>query len=104
MHFVGVDLHKKVIRLCVIRVVRGKRKIVRRARLRCLDTAGIRAFFEGLGRFRAVVAATAGYEWFFLLIEDLADRLVLAHPKKPRVIAESQRKTGKSTRRCWQCF
>ncbi|NLE39149.1 MAG: IS110 family transposase [Pirellulaceae bacterium] len=95
MHFVGVDLHKKVIRLCVIRVVRGKREIARRARFACRDTAGIRAFFEELGRFRAVVEATAGYEWFFLLIEDLADRLVLAHPKKLRVIAESTRKTDK---------
>ena len=31
----------------------------------------------------------------FLLIEDLADRLVLAHPKKLRVIAEIARKTDK---------
>ena len=29
------------------------------------------------------------------LVEDLADRLVLAHPKKLRVIAESTRKTDK---------
>jgi transposase len=42
-----------------------------------------------------VVEATAAYEWFFLLIEDLADRVVLAHPKKLRVIAESTRKTDK---------
>jgi hypothetical protein len=26
--------------------------------------------------------ATAAYEWFFLLIEPWAERLVLAHPKK----------------------
>jgi len=95
MNFVGVDLHKKVIRLCVIRVVRGKREITARRRFACRDTEGIRSFFEGLERFQTVVEATASYEWFFLLIEDVADRLVLAHPKKLRVIAESTRKTDK---------
>lgn len=95
MKFVGVDLHKHVIKLCVIQVVRGKRKIVTRRHFQCCDTEGIRTFFEGLGCFQAVVEATAAYEWFFLLIEDQADRLVLAHPKKLRVIAESTRKTDK---------
>jgi transposase len=95
MKFVGVDLHKQVIKLCVVAVVRGRRKVVQRGRFRCEETARIRAFFEALGRFQVVVEATAAYEWFFLLIEDLADRLVLAHPKKLRVIAESTRKTDK---------
>jgi len=93
MFYVGVDLHKQVIKLCVIQKVRGKREIVARRSFSCRDTAGIRAFFEKLGCFQAVVEATASYEWFFLLIEDLSDRLVLAHPKKLRVIAESARKT-----------
>ena len=95
MFFVGVDLHKQTIKLCVIKKVRGKREIVARRSFACQNTAKIRAFFEDLGRFQAVVEATASYEWFFLLIEDLADRLVLAHPKKLRVIAESTRKTDK---------
>ena len=42
-----------------------------------------------------VVEATANYEWFLLLIEDLADRCVLAHPKKLRVIAECKHKSDK---------
>jgi len=42
-----------------------------------------------------VAEAPAAYEWFFRLLEDLADRLVLAHPKKLRVIAESTRKSDK---------
>jgi len=95
MFYVGVDLHKQVIRLCVIQKVRDKREIVARRKFACRDTERMRAFFEGLGRFQVVVEATASYEWFFLLIEDLADRLVLAHPKKLRVIAESARKTDK---------
>lgn len=95
MFYVGVDLHKQTIKLCVIKKVRDKREIVARRSFACRDTAKIRLFFEELRRFQVVVEATASYEWFFLLIEDLADRLVLAHPKKLRVIAESTRKTDK---------
>lgn len=95
MKFVGVDLHKHVIKLCVMAVVQGKRNVVLRKGFACSEIAEIRTFFEALGRFQVVVEATAAYEWFFLLIEDIADRLVLAHPKKLRVIAESTRKTDK---------
>jgi transposase len=68
---------------------------VKRARFGCQDTQAICAFFQELGAFQVVVEATAAYEWFFLLIENMADRLVLAHPKKLRVIAESTRKSDK---------
>jgi transposase len=95
MKYVGVDLHKHLIVLCVAVLAAGRPKVVKRARLRCDDAGAIRAFFQGLGPFQAVVEATAAYEWFFVLIEDLADRLVLAHPKKLRVIAESTRKSDK---------
>lgn len=95
MKYVGVDLHKHIIALCVVSR-RGRRtKVVCRRRFACRETDAIRQFFAHLGRFEVVVEATAAYEWFFLLIEDLADRLVLAHPKKLRVIAESTRKTDK---------
>ncbi|RMF60627.1 MAG: IS110 family transposase, partial [Calditrichaeota bacterium] len=95
MKFIGVDLHKQTISLCGVVVVDGKRKVVFRKRFSCRDTAGIRAFFERQGAFQVVVEATANYEWFLLLVEDLADRWVLAHPKKLRVIAESTRKSDK---------
>jgi transposase len=95
MKYVGVDLHKHVIKLCVVQVVRGKRHVVARRRFECRDTEAIRRFFQELKHFQVVVEATASYEWFFLLIEDLADRVVLAHPKKLRVIAESTRKTDR---------
>jgi transposase len=42
-----------------------------------------------------VVEATASYEWLWQLLEPLADRLVLAHPKKLRIIAESTRKSDR---------
>lgn len=95
MKYVGVDLHKHLIVLCVVVLVAGRPKVVKRARFRCDESEAIRAFFQALGPFQVVVEATAAYEWFFLLIEDLADRLVLAHPKKLRVIAESTRKSDK---------
>jgi transposase len=93
--FVGVDLHKHVIVLCVVVQVAGRPKVVKRARFRCDQAEAIRAFFQASGPFQVVVEATAAYEWFFVLIEDLADRMVLAHPKKLRVIAESTRKSDK---------
>jgi transposase len=95
MKYVGVDLHKQTIALCVMEVVEGKRTVTATKRFRCRDTEGIRGFFEKLGTFQVVVEATANYEWFLLLIEDLAQRCVLAHPKKLRIIAESTRKSDK---------
>jgi transposase len=95
MKYVGVDLHKHLIVLCVVVLVAGRPKVVKRARFCCDDAEAVQAFFRNLGSFQAVVEATAAYEWFFLLIERFADRLVLAHPKKLRVIAESTRKSDK---------
>lgn len=92
MKYVGIDLHKKVISLCVV----GKdRKVLARKTLRCDDAAGILAFFGSLGEFEAVVEATASYEWLVRMIEPLAKRVILAHPKRLRVIAESKNKSDK---------
>ena len=95
MKFVGVDLHKKTISVCVMVKEEGQRKVAQRKRLRCEEAESIREFFEQLGEFQVVVEATSSYEWFLLLVEDLADRWVLAHPKKLRVIAESKNKSDK---------
>jgi Transposase len=95
MKYVGVDLHKQTISVCVMVKAEEKRVVEQRRSLRCGDTESIRRFFERLGSFRMVVEATSSYEWLFLLIEDLADRCVLAHPKKLRVIAESTQKSDK---------
>jgi transposase len=95
MKYVGVDLHKHVIVLCVTELEGCHPKVVARRRFRCQDAVALREFFQALPPFQVVVEATAAYEWFFRLIEDLAARLVLAHPKKLRVIAESTRKSDK---------
>ena len=95
MKYVGVDLHKKTISGCVVVKERGRRKVAARQRLECRDEAGIAAWFSQLGKFEVVVEATASYEWFVKLVEPMAHRVLLAHPKKLRVIAESKRKSDK---------
>ena len=45
--------------------------------------------------FKVVVEATASYLWFVELVEPLAEKVVLANPKKLRVIAESTKKTDR---------
>jgi len=71
------------------------REVLDRTKFHCRDTQRIYDYFASLGEFEVVVEATAAYEWFFLPIEKLASRMLLAHPKKMRVIAESCRKTDK---------
>jgi len=92
VYYVGIDLHKQTIVLCVLD---QDRKVFQRRTFACGQTEAIVAFFRALGRFRAVVEATASYEWLVELIEPLAEKVVLANPKKLRVIAESTRKTDK---------
>jgi transposase len=92
VNYVGIDLHKKTIVTCVMD---QDRKILKRRTLSCCETDAIRDFFASLAPFRAVVEATASYEWLVALIEPLADRVILAHPGKLRVIAESTKKTDK---------
>lgn len=95
MHYVGVDLHKQTISVCVVIQDGTTRSVTARRRFRCADVERILDFFEELGPFQVVVEATASYEWFVQLVEPLARRIVLAHPKKLRVIAESTKKSDK---------
>lgn len=95
MKYVGVDLHKQVISLCVVMQKAGQRTVVERKTLRCDQPERIAAWFRELGPFQVTIEATSSYEWFVQLVEPLAERVVLAHPKKLRVIAESTRKTDR---------
>jgi transposase len=92
VNHVGIDLHKNSTVLCVMD---QDRKVIHRRTFACAQVEAIRAFFAGLRPFRAVVEATASYEWLVALIEPLAETVVLAHPGKLRVIAESAKKTDK---------
>ncbi len=83
MNFIGVDLHKKSITICVMD---EKRKILARKTLPCTQTNEIVEFFRQFRPFKVVVEATASYVWFVELVEPLAEKVVLANPKKLRVI------------------
>jgi transposase len=92
MLYAGIDLHKHSIRVCVCD---QQFRIVREKTLACGQPDTIRGFFAELGAFTAVVEATASYDWLWQLLEPLAQRLVLAHPGKLRVIAESTQKSDR---------
>ena len=79
MNFIGVDLHKKSITICVMD---EKRKILARKTLPCTQTNEIVEFFRQFRPFKAVVDATASYPWFVDLVEPLAEKVVLANPKR----------------------
>jgi transposase len=92
MHYVGIDLHKHSISVCV---VNQDREVVNRKQFPCDEEQRIKKAFKEFQPFRAVVEATSSYGWLFGLLEPLSDRMVLAHPGKLRVIAESTRKSDK---------
>jgi len=92
MNFIGVDLHKKSITVCVMD---QNRKVLARKTINCKETNEIVDFFRKYRPFKVVVEATASYPWFVELVEPLADEVILANPKKLRVIAESTKKTDR---------
>jgi transposase len=90
--FIGADLHKKTIVICV---VDKDRRVIETRRFFCAEGRRIRDWFAAQESFELVVEATAAYEWFVQLVEPYAERVVLAHPGKLRVIAQSTRKSDK---------
>lgn len=95
MKFVGADLHKKSITLSVVELQDRKTRLIKNKRLSCRPTEKIREFLEELGEFQVTVEATIGYDWFAALAERYAQRVVVAHAGKLRIIAQSTRKTDK---------
>jgi transposase len=91
VNFIGVDLHKKSITVCVWNPL-GPSRI---RRLACDDVLKISSFFSDNKPFQVSVEATASYHWFIELLEPMADKIVLAHPKKMRIIAESRNKSDR---------
>lgn len=92
MLYVGIDHHKKTTTFCV---VGPDRTALTTRTFSCSKVDEIVAFLSRLGPFQATVEATGGYQWLVEVIEPLADRVLLAHAKKLRIIAESTCKTDK---------
>jgi len=95
MRFIGADLHKKSITFCVVEKHQDTLRVVKRQRLMCCEVHRIEAFLKSQMPYQLTVEATIGYEWFAGLAELSAERVVLAHAGKLRIIAESTRKTDK---------
>jgi transposase len=92
MKSIGVDLHKKIITVCVLD---ERLRHVAQKTLYCQRPDDIVEFFRQFAQFQVLVEATASYQWFVELVEPLAEKIVLANPKKLRVIAESTQKTDR---------
>jgi transposase len=92
MNFIGVDLHKKSITVCVMN---ENLKVLARKSLYCEQPDQIVEFFRQFRPFKVVVEATASYLWFVELVGPLTEKVVLANPKKLRIIAESTKKTDR---------
>ncbi len=95
MRFIGADLHKKSITFCVVKLVSGKVQVVHRRRILCSQPGKIEQYLKSHQPYQVVVEATIGYDWFAELAGQTAERTVVAHAGKLRVIAESTRKTDK---------
>ena len=76
-------------------VVEGKTRVQHRQRIGCRQLDRIEKLLRDQGRHQLVVEATIGYDWFAGLAERFAERVVIAHAGKLRVIAQSTRKTDK---------
>ncbi len=92
MNSIGVDLHKTLITVCVMD---QELKVLARATLYSNQPDKVLEFFRAWRPFKVVVEATASYTWFVEALEPLAEEVVLANPKKLRVIAESTKKTDR---------
>jgi transposase len=93
MNYVGVDLHKKIITVCVMD---QDLKVICRRNLYPSEPARIVESLESLRSFKLTVEATAGSAWFVEMVRPLAEEVVLANPAKLRVIAESIKKTDRA--------
>src|SRR3984885_12094537 len=92
MNFIGVDLHKQFSTVCVMN---ENLTVVKRKTLYSSQPELIVEFFKPNAPFQVVIEATASYVWSANPLEPLAEKIVLANPKKLRVIAESTKKTDK---------
>ncbi|QDU56147.1 hypothetical protein [Aeoliella mucimassa] len=74
MKYVGADLHKKTVSLCVVEWHDHSTRVVQRKRLRCDEPDQIGEFLASLGEFCITVEATIGYDWFAALAEPITVR------------------------------
>ena len=64
MHYIGIDLHKKSITICL---VDQQGQVQARRQLACQQPEQIVTWFKQWVPFQAVIEATASYEWLRLV-------------------------------------
>ncbi len=69
MFFIGVDLHKRTLSVCVMVQEDSQRRVVARQTLGTAAPATIVEFLRHWTPFQLVVEASASHEWFLQLVE-----------------------------------
>lgn len=92
-HYVGVDIHRKFLQVCVLEEDGTE---VHNGRLSMRASGEIAEFFAQFHEdTQVVVEATMGWMWLSDLLQALGLSVHLAHMRGVRVIAESRIKTDK---------
>ena len=92
--FIGLDIHRKFIQVCVMDQMG---LVSQELRLQLQEPQQVRDFFAGFDpqTTEAVMEATIGWMWLADELEALGIQVHLAHMQGVRLIAESRRKTDK---------
>jgi transposase len=91
MFYVGLDVHSKMIAVCVLN---DEGKVWQRCEVRQVDQ--LLGVLQRLpDRFEACFEASTGYGWCYELLQPLASRVVVAHPGLLRLIFRSKRKNDR---------
>ena len=93
MHYVGMDIHK---RFSQVAVLDESGEVLDQRRLSHTPAEELTNYFNQLPKdTQVIMEPTCGWNWLSDRISDLGLEIVLAHPLKVRLIAESQIKTDK---------
>lgn len=85
----GVDLGDKKSVACVIEMASGE--VVEESQIRTTP-AGMRRRFGGVGRMRIAIEVGTHSPWVSTLLQELGHEVVVANPRKVRLIGESRSK------------
>jgi transposase len=91
--FIGIDLHKDTMTVCVYELPSGE---VRYRKIACKCREQIAEFFRSLPRPHSVAIEAVGlYRWLWELLEPIVEKLVLADATAARALAGRRLKTDR---------
>ena len=93
MFYVGMDIHKH---FSQVAVVDESGKVIQQCRLNHTPPEELMSYFKQFPKdTQVIMEPTCGWNWLSDRLSDLGLEVILAHPLKVRLIAESQIKTDK---------